>query len=60
MQGLMMDYPLTITSMLERARRMFPNKEIVTKAGPSLERFTYRPDDSSAWGGWRTRSPGWA
>ena len=41
MQGLMMDYPLTITSILERARRMFPNKEIVTKAGPGLERFTY-------------------
>ena len=41
MQGLMMDYPLTITSILERAQRMFPNKEIVTKAGPGLERFTY-------------------
>jgi fatty-acyl-CoA synthase len=41
MQGLMMDYPLTITSILERARRMFPHKEIVTKAGPGLERFTY-------------------
>jgi acyl-CoA synthetase (AMP-forming)/AMP-acid ligase II len=41
MQRLMMDYPLTVTSMLERARRMFPNKEIVTKAGPSLERMSY-------------------
>ncbi len=41
MQGTMMDYPLTITPMLERARRLFPNKEIVTKAGPGLERFTY-------------------
>ncbi|MDD2921590.1 MAG: long-chain fatty acid--CoA ligase [Anaerolineales bacterium] len=41
MQGQMMDYQLTITSLLERARRLFPKKEIVTKAGPSLERFTY-------------------
>jgi acyl-CoA synthetase (AMP-forming)/AMP-acid ligase II len=41
MQGLMMDYQLTLTPMLERAQRLFPTKEIVTKAGPSLERITY-------------------
>lgn len=41
MQGLMMDYQLTITPLLDRARRLFPRKEIVTKAGPSLERYTY-------------------
>jgi fatty-acyl-CoA synthase len=41
MRGLMMDYPLTVTGMMERARRSFPNKEIVTKAGPTLERYTY-------------------
>lgn len=41
MQGLMMDYQLTLTPMLERARRLYPKKEIVTKAGPSLERHTY-------------------
>lgn len=41
MQGLMMDYQLTLTPLMERARRLFPNKEIVTKAGPSLERCTY-------------------
>jgi fatty-acyl-CoA synthase len=41
MQGLIMDYPLTILPMLERARRLFPNKEIVTKAGPTLERSNY-------------------
>ena len=41
MQGQMMDYQLTITPLLERARRLFPKKEIVTKAGPGLERFTY-------------------
>ena len=41
MQGQMMDYPLTLTPLLERARRLFPKKEIVTKAGPGLERYTY-------------------
>ncbi len=41
MQGQMMDYQLTLTPLLERARQLFPRKEIVTKAGPSLERYTY-------------------
>lgn len=41
MQGLMMDYPLVLTPLLERARRLFPKKEIITKAGPTLERYTY-------------------
>ncbi len=41
MQGQMMDYQLTITPLLDRARRLFPKKEIITKAGPGLERFTY-------------------
>ncbi len=41
MQGQMLDYQLTLTPLLERARRLFPRKEIVTKAGPSLERYTY-------------------
>jgi fatty-acyl-CoA synthase len=41
MQGQMMDYQLTLTPLLDRARRLFPKKEIVTKAGPGLERFTY-------------------
>jgi len=41
MQGQMMDYPLTLTPIIERARRLFPNQEIVTKAGPTLERRTY-------------------
>lgn len=41
MQGQMMDYQLTITPLLDRARRLFPKKEIVTKAGPTLERYTY-------------------
>ena len=41
MQGQMMDYQLTLTPLLERARKLFPKKEIVTKAGPTLERYTY-------------------
>lgn len=41
MQGLMMDYPLTLTPILERAAKLFANQEIVTKAGTSLERSTY-------------------
>jgi fatty-acyl-CoA synthase len=41
MEGLMMDYQLTLTPFMERARRLYPNKEIVTKVGPSLERTTY-------------------
>jgi len=41
MQGQMMDYPLTLTPLLDRARRLFPKKEIITKAGPNLERMTY-------------------
>ena len=41
MEGLMMDYQLTLTPFMERARRLYPNKEIVTKVGLSLERTTY-------------------
>lgn len=41
MQGLMMDYPLTLTPILERAAKVFANQEIVTKAGANLERTTY-------------------
>jgi len=41
MKGLMMDYQLTLTPFLERGRRMFSKKEIVTKAGPTMERSTY-------------------
>ncbi len=41
MQGLMMNYPLTLTPLLERARRLFARKTITTKAGPNLETITY-------------------
>ena len=41
MRGQMMDYPLTLTHVLDRARQLYGKKEIVTKAGPTLERYTY-------------------
>ncbi len=41
MRGQMMDHPLTLTPFLERARTLFPRREIVTKAGPTLARSTY-------------------
>lgn len=41
MQGLMMDYPLTLTPILERAPKLFGKREIVTKNGPTLDRYTY-------------------
>src|SRR6266545_2983189 len=41
MQGLMMDYPLTLTHILERGRRLFPRKQIVTKTATGLHRYTY-------------------
>ena len=42
MDGLMMDYPLTITAMLRRTESMFGHKEIVSRrADRSLERSTY-------------------
>jgi fatty-acyl-CoA synthase len=41
MQGLMMDYPLTLTHILDRARRLFPRSEIVTKTPGGLHRETY-------------------
>jgi fatty-acyl-CoA synthase len=42
MDGLMMDYPLTITAMLRRTESMFGHKEIVSRrADRSLERSNY-------------------
>ncbi len=42
MQGLMMDYPLTIDRILEHAYRMHPYKRITTKLPDgSLHRYTY-------------------
>ncbi len=41
MQGLMMDYQLTLRPILERAYKLFPKREIVTKVGPTMHRYTY-------------------
>jgi fatty-acyl-CoA synthase len=42
MQGLMMEYPLTLTRILERSERLFPKKEIASRAlDGSMSRYTY-------------------
>jgi acyl-CoA synthetase (AMP-forming)/AMP-acid ligase II len=41
MHGLMMDYPLTLTHILERAQRLFPRNQIVTKTAAGMQRYTY-------------------
>lgn len=44
MEGLMMDYQLTLTPILERAQQMYPTKEIVSKMPElkgALHRYTY-------------------
>jgi fatty-acyl-CoA synthase len=41
MQGLMQDTPLTLPHFLERAERLFFDKEIVTATATGLERTTY-------------------
>jgi fatty-acyl-CoA synthase len=42
MQGTMMNYPLTLTSVLERAGTLFASQEIVTRLpDKSLHRYTY-------------------
>ncbi len=42
MQGLMMDYPLTVDRILEHANSIYPNKQITTKlAGGSTHRYSF-------------------
>ncbi|HKA28454.1 MAG TPA: AMP-binding protein, partial [Candidatus Binatia bacterium] len=41
MRGLMMDVPLTIRAILERAALLFPSKEVVTRTPGGLHRYTY-------------------
>jgi fatty-acyl-CoA synthase len=40
MQGLMMDYPLTLPPVFDRAERLFPEKTIVTGTATGRERTT--------------------
>ena len=41
MQGLMMDYPLTLTHILERAAKLFPKKEISSEMHDGMHRHSY-------------------
>src|SRR5687767_10488131 len=41
MEGLMMDYPLTLTTFLERARKLYSKQEIVTRGTTETFRYTY-------------------
>lgn len=41
MQGLMQDYPLTLTHLFDRAERLFPDKEIVTALPTGRSRVSY-------------------
>jgi len=40
--GLMMDYPLTLQHFLERSGRLFPKQEIVTRTADGAHRYRYR------------------
>jgi fatty-acyl-CoA synthase len=43
MTGLMMDYSLTLTHILERSAKIYPNREIASRANDgSMQRYTYR------------------
>ena len=41
MRGLMMDRPLLLIHFLERARRLYPSQEIVSRTGAGVHRTTY-------------------
>lgn len=42
MMGLMMDYPLTLSHILERSARLYPRKEIASRLpGGQMYRYTY-------------------
>lgn len=41
MNGLMMDYQLTLRPIMERAAKLHPRKEIATKFGATMHRYTY-------------------
>ena len=43
MQGLMQDYPLTLTHIFDRAERLFSDKAIVTATATGVERTSYGP-----------------
>jgi fatty-acyl-CoA synthase len=42
MNGQMMDYPLTLAPVLERAARLFSKREIASRTPDGMHRYTYR------------------
>ena len=44
MQGLMQDYPLTLPHFFDRAKYLFPEKEIVTATAVGFVMFAELPD----------------
>lgn len=38
----MMNFPLTVGSMLERAEKFFPKKEVISRTSSGISRFTYK------------------
>ena len=41
MRGQMMNYPLTLTPLLERAAKLFPRREIASRTPEGMHRYTY-------------------
>jgi fatty-acyl-CoA synthase len=41
LEGMMMNTPLTLTPLLERAAKLFPKKEIVSRTDAGMHRYTY-------------------
>jgi acyl-CoA synthetase (AMP-forming)/AMP-acid ligase II len=41
MHGLMMDYPLTLTHLLERSAKLFPKQEIASRMLDGMHRYSY-------------------
>jgi len=41
MHGLMMNYPLTLTHILERSAKLFPAKELASKTPEGMHRYSY-------------------
>ncbi|MCA1553518.1 MAG: fatty acid--CoA ligase, partial [Chloroflexi bacterium] len=41
LKGLMMDYQLTLQHFLDRAQKLYAKKEIATKQGAHMHRYSY-------------------
>ena len=54
MHGLMMDYPLTLTHILERSAKLFPYQQIASKIARMACTAILTPISTAASTGWRT------